>query len=206
MKTIKGIIILFLLLITSVGSAATGPFGLDWGMTENEVRNQGVDLTFMFDDGLKVFTTESLPVNLSIAEMYALKFSKQFHLQSVMMFSKSFENDVYGTEGKEVYADFRAKLKKKYGAPDDEIERVGLELWDERDEFYQCLAYSGCGAWLSFFGGEPGNSNSGMVVGLELKGEGRGIGYIKITYETDKHYKAVNALEEQESATDAGAL
>lgn len=52
----------------------------------------------------------------------------------------------------------KSKLTAKYGTPTNSYEYIGRKLWDEYDEFYQCLAYSGCGAWISLFESKAGES------------------------------------------------
>ena len=67
------------------------------------------------------------------------------------MDSEDITNDAFGSKGKEMYDDIKSKLKNKYGEPTENFEFVGLRLYDESDEFYQCLSYDGCGMWTSFF-------------------------------------------------------
>jgi hypothetical protein len=116
------------------------------------------------------------------------------------MISKDITGDIYGTDGKEQYSDLKSKLTKKYDIPDS-YEYVGRKLWDEPDEFYQCLAYPGCGTYASFF-----ETKSGETVSIALKGLGRGKGYLKITYEGPSWSDAVDAYRNKESKSDEDAL
>ncbi len=66
-------------------------------------------------------------------------------------------------------------LTKKYGKPSSHLEISGQELYKDYDEFYQCLGYSGCGAYFSVY------NFSGGTIGLELIGQSRGEGFLKLT-------------------------
>lgn len=68
------------------------------------------------------------------------------------MYSEDIENDTYGSEGKEKYENIKTSLRKKYGLPTLKLEVSGLTLWNEPDEFYQCLDYDGCGVCTIFSG------------------------------------------------------
>ena len=103
--------------------------------------------------------------------------------------------------GKKKYTNLKSQLTKKYGNPTVSFERVGGKLWDETDEFYQCLAYPGCGDYIAFF-----KSQSGASVVLELKGLGRGKGYLRISYEGPSWPDAVDAYKSKEAKSDEDAL
>lgn len=201
----KVLVIILALLSASVvnAGAQSGPFGIKWGSTLKELEAQGVKLEKVNSEGrFSTYTTENMPKKFSLAEKYALVFDKQYQLQKVIMISKDINGDVYGTEGKEKYSSIKEKLKKKYGAPSVELERVGMALYDEADEFYQCLVYSGCGHWFTGF--ESKSENISVVI--ELKGMGRGKGFIKLTYEGPSWSNAVDAMKSNVSKSDDDAL
>ena len=117
------------------------------------------------------------------------------------MYSEDIENDASGNKGKEQYKKIKINLQKKYGPPIHESEFSGLKLWKKWDEFYQCLAYDGCGYWLSAFKGKK----SGLIM-LELEGVRRGRGFIKLTYEGPTWEAFMDAKEKIESKLDDDAL
>lgn len=186
----------------SIALADKAPFGLDWGKSIGEIEAEGVSCKGKVKDGrFTICRADKLPKNISISEQYALYFDEKFNLQKVVMVSKGITEDIYGLEGKEKYSDLKLKLTKKYGAPTDSLEYTGGELWDESDEFYQCLAYSGCGLYTSIF-----KSQSGENVSLVLRGIDRGTGYIMITYEGPSWSESVDAYENKKSKSDEDAL
>ena len=202
---IKAVILTILLAIqyASFGAESDGPFGLSWGMTKSQVGEYGVKLEPKAAQGnMEFLVAKSLPKNLSIAESYALSFDKKFHLQRVEMVSKDIDGDIYGTEGKTKFSALKESLTKKYGQPSIELERVGMKLWKDSDEFYQCLAYAGCGLWVALFE----DKESGQNIGLALKGLGRGKGYIDLTYEGPKWSDVVDAIKQHQLKSDEGAL
>lgn len=111
-------------------------------------------------------------------------------------------DDIFGSEGKKKFAALKEGLIKKYGNPSNEMERVGLELWDEPDEFYQCLAYNGCGLWIAIFE----HKESGQNIVLSLKGLRRGEGLIELTYEGPMWSKVIYELEQRKLKADDSAL
>jgi len=198
-------LLLTLLVVVATGSAYAddGPFGLRWGATEKDLVEQGVIFKKESDEGgFETFITTSLPKNLSIADMYVLLVHKKYELQKVVMFSKEIEGDIYGTKGKEIYQDLKSKLVNKYGAPNSDFEKVGVELFTETNEFYQCLAYDGCGYWSAMFS----DKDKGILVSLQLKGIGRGKGFVKLAYEGPDWEEAMEESNSELSKSDAGVL
>jgi hypothetical protein len=151
---------------------------------------------------MSFYKTNHLPNDLSIAEQYTLVFDTEYNLQKIILISKDIDSDLYGSKGKEIFADLKSKLAKKYGNSTTGLEMVGRKLFNEQDEFYQCLAYEGCGDWIALYEDEK----QGASVVLELKGLGRGKGYINITYEGPNWSNVVDALKQKESESDAKSL
>ena len=56
---------------------------------------------------------------------------------------------------------------------------VGARLFDQEDEFYQCLSYEGCGVWSALWEEKP----SGGVL-LSVEGLGPGQGYVQLDFES----------------------
>ena len=98
--------------------------------------------------------------------------------------SDNFTDDPFGSEGQAAFSTLSANLEKKLGVGEDWT-YSGQELWKEPDEFYQCIAYEGCGAWITFWV-NPGVANNIAV--LELIGLDRGVGYLKYGMEHPNWY------------------
>ena len=111
-------------------------------------------------------------------DFISLSVDPELGLGRIIWFSDDIINDASGAAGKERYFKYKALLSEKYGEPATSGEIIGRELWTEADEFYQCLAYDGCGMYFAVW-----SSDDGLDVALQLKGLRRGKGYIEVTYE-----------------------
>jgi|TARA_R110001583_G_C5666453_1_gene410238 hypothetical protein len=182
---------------------ADAPFGLTWGMSKAELEGQGVALSpEASGEGLESYSTDLLPIDLSNADFYLLYFGKDRGLQKVSMASDNISNDIYGTKGKEAYDRLKTALTEKYGDPIESFSTIGGKLWKDADEFYQCLAYDGCGIWASFFE----NKESNEFIGLELKGLNRGEGYLTLAYDGPEWGTVLSERDAETASQDSSAL
>ncbi|EGQ9635472.1 hypothetical protein O1D87_003489 [Vibrio cholerae] len=174
------------------------PFGLSWGMSEAGLKKLG--FTQVSDaNGLRIFSSVSVPKAWSKAENYVAVTYKG-RLVKVAAMSTDFTDDIYGSKGKSNYEQVKSLLTKKYGSPSTHYERVGGDLYDDADEFYQCLDYSGCGAYLSIF------DYAGGVISVQLKGKRRGEGFLTIGYESPQFLMAKKEIENGDLQSDADAF
>lgn len=180
------------------------PFGLEWGMTQNQLSSLGVTMVGCTQGS--VFTTctaKSLPKDLPDVHLYALLFSPPHGLVKVAYLSNDITGDIYGTQGKKRYAELKSKLTAKYGYPDS-YENSGQRLYKEADEFYQCLRYDGCGSWKSFYNTQK--TRGTIVVALEIVPVRRGIGFIQVGYESAGFHIAKIEEKTEESQQEDDAL
>jgi len=205
MKVKQLFLISTLLVSTTSVAETTAPFGLTWGMSVEESRELGVILTSFPSKHMPEvdqYKVDELPKDLSNADFYFLDFDDEYGLQRITMASDRIYNDVYGDEGKKAYLSLRKSLEEKYGEPSPSYEMIGLALWKEADEFYQCLNYEGCGYWRSFFSVE--DSRERII--FELKGVGRGEGYLLLDYQGPMWPVVLHQVDIQRSAIDSDAL
>ena len=174
------------------------PFGLTWKMGEQELRSHGFS-EVSNTGGLKIMQSFSVPKAWSKAEKY-YAVTHDGELIKAIAISKSFTDDVYGSEGKELYSKMKSILSKKYGAPTSSFEVVGNSLYDELDEFYQCLDYSGCGSYLSIY------ETLGGTIGIQLEGERRGQGYLRVGYESPYFTEAKAKINNTNTESDTEAF
>ena len=187
---------------TVMAKEITAPFGLTWGKSKADLQNQGVAFYDCKDvDFMQGCQTKILPKPLSIAEFYFLLFHPRKGLVKVQMAGKTISDDITGSNGKADYARIKTRLTTKYGSRLKGAEIVGQKLYDEYDEFYQCLAYAGCGVWLSLWEGSDGS-----VVSLQLKGFSRGEGYLTLTYESKEWSKIADDEKAKQNTNDDSAL
>ena len=138
------------------------------------------------------------PKPFSKADFFQLLFVPNSGLQKVVMIGKDITDDLYGSSGKADYSKLKKALTKKYGDKFKSFEYIGLDLYDESDEFYQCLAYSGCGSHSSFWI----DGLNGTIV-LSLNGLSRGKGFLKLVYESKDWSRHLDEMKnDQDSIND----
>ena len=179
------------------------PFGLAWGKSQSELEAKGAEIYGCAekDNNFIVCKTKTPPKPVSFSDFYFLYFHSTKGLQKVIMVGEIITEDIYGSEGKKLYAQIKAGLTKKYGERSDGGEHIGLKLYDEYDEFYQCLAYTGCGLWVSLW-----EDDSGGTVVVQLKGYSRGKGWVQIVYEPIGYWQITATGEAEKTANDENAL
>ncbi len=185
-------------LVAHADESFPSPFGLTWGMSVASLKELGF-AEVNDSGGLKILSSVSAPKAWSKAEIYVAVTYKD-RLVKAAANSFDFTDDVYGSEGKDNYNQIKSLLTKKYGEPTTHYERIGTTLYDDPDEFYQCLEYTGCGAYLSLF------ELSGGTIAVQLKGKRRGVGYLSIAYESPQFSVAKDEIERSDRNSDADAL
>lgn len=155
----------------------SAPVGLAWGMSGEKLITEFSSVPTDSPDELKLYKIENPPIKIPDFDLVYGAVDNKYGLVRVVLIKK-FVGDIYGHDGFELYKKYKEILKGKYGKPDS-FEYIGKKLYKESDEFYQCLSYGGCGAYTSFF---PEKNNSGLYI--ELKGYGRGVGALRVIYES----------------------
>lgn len=196
------IMLLFCSLSSNVfADGVEAPFGLKWGQTQAELKSKKVRLTKCKPQGALTLCMTDNPIKkVSFGEIYHLVFDRKEGLVKVVLSSKSFDSDIYGIDGKKTYNKVKTSLNKKYGNGSN-YEWSGRKLYKDRDEFYLCLKYEGCGAWASSW-----KINGGGTIFLELNGLSRTKGYLSISYESMTWTKVLNRIQNQNLAKDEDAL
>jgi hypothetical protein len=176
-------------------------FGLRWGMTTAQVKASGVKLDFQEQEGdIKTYKAPSLPKGLSDFEGYALGFADD-KLAKIVAASKDITGDLTGSEGKARYEELKSMIAEKYGSPINERRRTGLKLFEDRDEFYECLKYDGCGAWAAWW------EKPTVFITIRVHGKRRGVGYIRIVAEAQPQWhQAMDALKSGRKNSDRQAF
>jgi len=188
-----------IVVLISVGVRAQAPvdeamFGLNWRMTVDDVKANGVSLTKVSGTGnIETYKTDSLPRNISDGEEYRLIFSDGA-LVKLIAIGRNITGDPTGRRGKERFEALHRGLVEKYGTQGKLFQRTGSKLYRGADEFYECLRYAGCGMWVSTF------ETPTKDIALEVKGLARGTGYIVITVESVPDWS--DALKKQRGTRD----
>ena len=184
----KKLLLVAVLFPFMVHARADAPIGLTWGAPISDIVSKYKAKEIIEQNDLIMYELPNPPITLPNFTSYKLLAHKQLGLIKVVL-SEEITRDPYGVEGKNAYFKYKEALTNKYGKPKDSFEFVGKKLYEERDEFYQCLKYDGCGYYLSYFGDH---------LSLQLNGIERGKGNLSITYESELFAK-YKADEENEN-------
>lgn len=201
-KTLFLLVTLLLPLAVSAQSVEKeAPFGLSWGMSYDQLDKLDVLLTEVSNtDGMLIYKTTSLPKNLSEIDYYLLVVTKKRGLQKISVIGETIGEDPSGRKGKEKYDYFVGIVSDRYGERETVAEHFGTRLYDEVDEFYQCLDYSGCGMWVSLW------KNKGITAAVQIEGISRGEGYVTIQIEGPNWSKILGDREQDKLQSDKDAF
>ena len=191
----KKIITLLILLLAGTSFAegtplVEAPFGLKWGQKFPLTKcTETKDLS----GNLVACQTRSVPKPLKGVDFVYLLMYKG-NLVKVSVYMKDISEDPYGVKGVEEYERIKGILAKKYGESSGNYEYLGRELYQESSEFYQCLNYTGCGMFMTFWG-----EDSVGQIALSLEGTRRGQGFLKIIYESHAFFQMKEVLDSQDN-------
>ena len=161
------------------------PFGLEWGMSKEQLTAMGVKLT-PIDEAEGVYTAERLPKKLRDVKEYTLLLKQGFGLVKATAETNAFKSDYSGSAAKKRYSQLKTAIINKYGRPDTVAEQTGVNgTYQRRHQFYQCLMSVGCGAWASIWS----NKKDGYI-SLYILGVSRSEGVVSIGYESAAFYTA----------------
>ncbi|HEU5046511.1 MAG TPA: hypothetical protein VFT64_01570 [Rickettsiales bacterium] len=176
-------------------TSAEAPFGLKWGMKEEDAMAGGITLVDISKPGDgKGFTATGLSKTLSDTGVVFLNFGYDDKLWLIVAVSKSFTNDPYGTAVSARYNELSSLLEKKYGK--GEVRHINDQrLYTRADEF---LAGIKNGRTLHF----TTFKNQRIYIELSIGAESYDSGYYKIRYENTelgKEYEKSKKTNEKDA-------
>ena len=135
----KMMILIISVVILSIGSISWADgeavFGLNWGMSPEEVKSSGTILVLKNKSGnLYIYRAESLPKNIKDARYYTLVFKNNKDLVKVIMVGENITNDFSGDKGKIRFEKISTVLAGKYKVIKS-ITEVGIRTYNEDDDF-----------------------------------------------------------------------
>lgn len=178
---------------TSAGGQ-DAPFGLEWGMSIEEVEELGVTLSKSEEGKYGTqYDATNLPKVLSDVRLVTLYFSAG-DLWRVSAVSDVFQNDPYGSSVKSRYEELRGLLEKKYGHG-KRHHHVG-DLWDEADQFLMGIRSGRNWHYTNF-------KNGDVFVQINVSALGSSDGVYVLIYENQNMKKDV---EKRRKASEKDAL
>ena len=170
---------------------AQPPFGLKWGMHVNDLSSLGIKVASTSTSGnIVVVNVKELPNAFPDTDAVNMLFDRQLGLVKVRWTSTAVASDPNGSQGRSKYVEMKKTVVETRGNPSDETLVVGARLFDQEDEFYQCLSYEGCGVWSALWEEKP----SGGVL-LSVEGLGPGQGYVQLDFESADWQKVAGAAK-----------
>lgn len=183
----KKLLLVAVLFPFMVHARADAPIGLTWGVPISDIVSKYKAKEIIEQNDLIIYELPNPPITLPNFTSYKLLAHKQLGLIKVVL-SEEITRDPYGVEGKNAYFKYKEALTKKYGKAES-LEEIGLKVYRESDEFYQCLGYQGCGVYFSNF------KQSG--ISLLLEGNRHAEGKLKIIYESDLFFEYYGDEDQQ---------
>ncbi|MGB8275412.1 MAG: hypothetical protein WCF16_09130 [Alphaproteobacteria bacterium] len=179
----------------AISSAAAenvkAPFGLTWGMQVADLKAAGITIHSTSTTGdLTVVNAKEVPGAFDNTYLVTMLFDRQLGLVKVRWVGTNVQDDATGRQGRASYAEMKKFVTETYGSPTDETMVVGARLFDQDDEFYQCLSYEGCGVWSAIWEQQP----SGGVL-LSIEGLGAGKGFVQVDFESSGWQEAVTRAQ-----------
>lgn len=161
----------------------TGPLGLAWGSTVEQLTTQGIELKpFPQKDFGETYLASKLPRALSDQETAALAFGYDNKLFRVVIVSRPYENDPSGTTVRNRYSDLSSTLAEKYGKPYS-VENLGTSIYAQTQYFLAGIN-GGYSSWYSNY------ETSRIVAQLGLTAESSSTGRWRIIFEEKRLRKA----------------
>lgn len=175
----------------AIPAEAQPPFGLKWGMHVNDLSSLGIKVASTSTSGnIVVVNVKELPNAFPDTDAVNMLFDRQLGLVKVRWTSTAVTGDPNGSQGRSKYGEMKKTVVETRGNPSDETLVVGARLFDQEDEFYQCLTYEGCGVWSALWEEKP----SGGVL-LSVEGLGPGQGYVQLDFESADWQKVAGAAK-----------
>lgn len=186
---------LTLLAVVLTGQALAGPFGLEKGMTLEQLKK----IAAIKEIATYAYRSSTLPNGHPDFDVYTLLVTPQHGLCKVVATSKSIETSVYGTELHRKFESIESSLEKKYGKHTDRFDDVPPgSIWKEPHEFMMGLKLKErdlLTAWTSDGATLPDHLKS---IVLKAVAESEQRGSLVIAYEFDNVTDCLNARKSKD--------
>lgn len=167
-----------LVLVVVCAVAYAGPFGMEWGMTKEQLENVG---TLELQHQEELFTSfDFIPKKSHSAfESYQLILGTDEGLVKIVAYGNDITCNDYGTQLKSEFNSMKDSLVKNYGKVSNTFDFNSSSTWDEADDWMMSL-YLDKRVFAVFW------ELQDISIMLEAKATSSSKGYIKLTYENDK--------------------
>lgn len=189
---------LLILALCSVSFAQfNAPAGFRWGTMKRDYNYKYHNCTSESD--YEICGSKKSPKKISFADNFWLLFDKKKGLHKVKIISV-IDGDAYGTAALRLYKKLDTIFTQKYGEGKS-VQYINYKVYKESDEFFECLAYEGCGYWAGYW--QP---KDGGTVSINIAGERRGQGYVEVIYESPLWSDIVDGWKKKKLKSDYEGL
>jgi len=200
MNTIlKRLSILFIISLLFVASVFAAPFGIEMGMTLEQLKQMGVNPVLLNDGSGRYYIT---PIKLHPDfDRYIVDISPTYGVYRLLAVSKHIPTSSFGTELKNKFYEIQKGLSSVYGKSKTfDFLKVG-SIWDQDRDWMMALKNEE--RILSAFWDRESNSNlpddlSGVM--LSARANSISEGYLRLQYESINVDKADAELDAQTSS------
>jgi hypothetical protein len=183
-------ILAFVVSAAQAQSIGHGPLGLEWGLSQEDSKKLGVEMTTQPNDEFgKAVVFTKLPQTIADAEIVFGSYGYDDRLFRVVIVSKQFANDPYGNAVLSRYSALSGLLSEKYGRA-AQTQRMGDSIYAEQRYFVSGIQ-SGRTFWYSNYAAPD------LFVQLGIIAEDGSTARWRIIYEN----KALKGLFEQSKRT-----
>ena len=177
-------------------SAIAGPFGLNKGMTLEEVKKYGA---FVSGDSPFIYSTKTLSGGHPDFEIYSIILTPQQGLCKISAGGKDVNTSSFGDELKNKHRDLVAALSNKYGSPGNNFDflRSG-SIWKDSQDWMMALLKKE--RTLASYWSAPERANlpdSLLSIALETAALSGSKGYVRLSYEFDNLDACMAHLKEK---------
>lgn len=130
--------IIFILLLTGIfcaTNAIAGPFGLEMGMSIEEIGGNPKELS----SPLGIYQLKNVPKPHPAFERYIVRVSPNNGLFLIRALGKQISTNIYGINLKQEFEQTSKKLEKKYGACDKNNLLLPGSIWNKPEDFMMSL-------------------------------------------------------------------
>ena len=187
----KEIAIITLTLTALIHGLAAGPFGLEMGMTLDEIDSDATEIS------PGVYKLSKVPKPHSAFEAYAVKIGPKSGLCWIKAIGKDIETSVYGSTLKSEFEELRGKITKVYGTGETTDMLLPGSIWDEPKDFMMAMRKDE--RILFTVWENPKNSDKIVQVAMLADAIGSNTGYVSLEYSFENKERAdreISALED----------
>lgn len=182
MKNISSLFFAPIILLTFASASIAGPFGVEKGMTLNQLNELG---SFTKTNSPNVYKSDSMKQGHPDVEFYSVIVTPSHGLCKIQALTKDTPTSAYGTELQSKYNSLRSALVSKYGQPEKSFDflRSG-SIWHESREWMMSLLKKE--RYLASFWTSSNNlPDSLKTISIEAAALNSSKGFIKLGYEFD---------------------